>query len=176
MESDRAEFCTKVHPELVRVLTVHCGDRRVAEELAQESLARAIAQWSRVGAMQYPKAWVYRVAFNLASSRWRRARVERRAIAGLDSSGVDSDPAVGCTERSALRDALAQLPPRQRAAVALRYLSDLSADDTAAVLNCKPSTVRSLTSQAATSLRAHLASLEEPATPHQRTRSEGNLP
>jgi RNA polymerase sigma factor (sigma-70 family) len=48
---------------------------------------------------------------------------------------------------------VAALPRRQRAALVLRYFSDLSVDRTAEVLGCAPGTVKSLTSQAIASLR-----------------------
>jgi RNA polymerase sigma factor (sigma-70 family) len=65
---------------------------------------------------------------------------------------VDDEPA-DVTDALAVRAAVAALPPRQRAAVVLRYFADLSVDQTAAVLGCAPGTVKSLTSQAIASLR-----------------------
>ena len=59
-------------------LSLYCGDRGVAEDLAQEALARAWGRWRHVSTLDAPERWVYRTAFNLARSRFRRLAVERR--------------------------------------------------------------------------------------------------
>jgi RNA polymerase sigma factor (sigma-70 family) len=149
---DVGTFCRAMHPRLVGALALHCGDRHVAEELAQETLARVWERWPSVREMASPESWTYRVGFNLAASRFRRRSAERRARArageGLDAHVPDLASAL------AVRAAVAALPPRQRAAVVLRYFADLSVDDTAAALRCAPGTVKALTSQAITALRA----------------------
>ena len=78
---DVERFCTEIAPRLVGSLTLYCGDHLLAEELAQEALARAIERWARVGAMDSPEAWTYKTAFNLARSSFRRGAAERRAQA-----------------------------------------------------------------------------------------------
>jgi RNA polymerase sigma-70 factor (sigma-E family) len=145
-------FCRELHPRLVGALALHCGDRDVATELAQETLARVWERWSTVERMDSPEAWAFRVAFNLAASRFRRGAAERRARARLgpvDEHVHEPD----ATDAVAVRAAVASLPPRQRAAVILRYFVDLSVDQTAEALRCAPGTVKSLTSQAIASLR-----------------------
>jgi RNA polymerase sigma-70 factor (sigma-E family) len=148
---DVVAFCRSMHPRLVGALALHCGDRDVAEELAQETLARVWERWSSVSVMDSPASWTYRVGFNLAASRFRRRAAERRAHA---RAGHPDDHVPDPAAAVAVRDAVAALPPRQRAAVVLRYFADLSVDDTASVLGCAPGTVKSLTSQAITALRA----------------------
>jgi RNA polymerase sigma-70 factor (ECF subfamily) len=74
-----AGFCALVRPSLVGALALHCGDRGVAEELAQEALARTWERWTKVRRMPNPFAWTYRVAFNLATSWFRRRAAETRA-------------------------------------------------------------------------------------------------
>jgi RNA polymerase sigma-70 factor (ECF subfamily) len=82
---DVEDFCRQVSPKLVGALLLQCGDQEVAEDLAQESLARAWERWDQVSAMARPEGWVFRVAFNLASSRRRRAEAARRAHARLQT-------------------------------------------------------------------------------------------
>jgi RNA polymerase sigma factor (sigma-70 family) len=67
-----------------------------------------------------------------------------------------SDPSVVWDERDAILRVVASLPPRQRAAVVLRYYEDLPDDEIAELIGCRPVTVRSLISRALASLRASL--------------------
>ncbi|WP_370325323.1 RNA polymerase sigma factor [Euzebya sp.] len=139
---------------LVAAVTLYVGDRGVAEELAQEAMARALVDWSRVRARDRPEAWVYRVAFNLARSRWRRRGAERRAYARHGATGdasVDHGPQT--TTAVVVREAVAALPPRYRQVVACRYLADLSVADTAVAMGCAEGTVKSLTYKALATLR-----------------------
>jgi RNA polymerase sigma-70 factor (ECF subfamily) len=162
-----ADFCAREHRRLVGTLTLHCGDPAVATELAQEALAKACQHWQSVREMDAPGAWVHRVAINLSSSYYRRKKAERAAterFGGRRQVGEDGSDRPEPAEVLAVRKAVAGLPPRQRTALVLRYYSDLSVDQTAEAMGCRPGTVKSLTSQALDSLRATgLADLEEPA-------------
>ena len=71
-----------------------------------------------------------------------------------------ADPLGGVENRLVITQALAELPPRQRACVVLRYFDELSVDETAAALNCRPGTVKSQTMRALDKLRTHPAILE----------------
>lgn len=148
---DPAVFCAAVRGELVGALTLLCGERQVAEELAQEALVRAWQHWSTIA---QPRAWTYRCAFNLARSRLRRLKAERRATrrwhAGAAMAATDPDTAVAV----AVRAAVAALPQRQRQAIVSRYFADLSVAQTADIMGCAPGTVKALTHQAIASLRA----------------------
>jgi RNA polymerase sigma-70 factor (ECF subfamily) len=146
-------FCRELSPALVGVLTLHCGDRATAEDLAQEALARAWERWDEVQHMSNPQGWVYRVAVNLATSRARRRRIERAAHGRLNLPGTGVEPRA---ELVAVRDALLTLAPRQRAAVVLRYYADLSVADTALALDCAEGTVKALAHQGVAALRAQL--------------------
>lgn len=153
---ERADFCRAEHPRLVGAMSLYTGDVALAEELAQEALARACRQWSQVSAMAAPGAWVHRIAINLANSHFRRALLERRArqhLAAAERRATEPD----ATSALAVRTAVAALPRRQRTAVVLRYFLDLPVKDVADVMGCRDGTVRALTSQAITTLRnSHL--------------------
>jgi RNA polymerase sigma-70 factor (sigma-E family) len=159
-EAQTAEaFCARVRPWLIGSLSLYCGDADVAEELAQETLARVWDRWPKVAAMQAPESWAYRVALNLANSHYRRRAAERRATARQDrpvTSFEDPDTAAALT----IRHAVSRLPRRQRAALVLRYYSDLSVVETAALLGCAPGTVKALTHQAIAGLRNSADGLE----------------
>jgi RNA polymerase sigma factor (sigma-70 family) len=75
-----------------------------------------------------------------------------------------SDPTASVDDRSALLGALQELPPRQRAVVVLRYWEDLTDAQTAALLGCSASTVRSQAARALAKLRAGPVSQSGPGT------------
>ncbi len=154
--ADRPEalvrFVREQHPQLVGSLALYTGDRDLAEELAADTLVRVIEQWDRVRAAASPGAYVHRIAMNLARSRFRRRRARRRALARRGpTAAVQVDPDAGAAV--AVRAAVRQLPPRQRACVVLRYFNDLTTDEVALVLEVTPGTVRSNLHSARSRLR-----------------------
>lgn len=147
-------FCSIEHPRLVGALSLYCGNREVAEDVAQEALSRACARWATVRQMAAPGAWVYRVAVNLANSHFRRARAGAGALLRHRRPVIDQrDP----TDAIAVRHAVSRLPKRQRQAIMLRFFLDLSVDETASAMATTGSSVRSLTHRAMRSLRENLA-------------------
>ena len=149
-------FCRDEHGRLVRWLTLHVGDQSVAEELAQDAVARVCQHWSRVEHMANRRAWLNRVAFNLATSWFRRRAAERRARWRHGPTGT-ALPAVDSATVVAVRQAIIRLPERQRSALVLRHLADLPVAEVAEVMGCAPGTVKALTHQAATTLRRQFA-------------------
>jgi RNA polymerase sigma-70 factor (sigma-E family) len=121
------------------------GDAAAAEDVAAEALIRTYVHWSRVRRFEYPDAWVARVATNLALKSMRRGAMPALAVA--------ADPSEETTLRLALVEALAHLPRRQREAVALRYLADLSIDEVARTLGVSAGTVKQSVHRALRTLR-----------------------
>ena len=58
-------------------LYAYTGDLPQAQDLVQEAFCRALDRWDRLVRYEDPAAWVRRVAWNLARSRWRRLRTVR---------------------------------------------------------------------------------------------------
>ena len=141
-------------PDLVlaayRVALRILGNPAEAEDVAAEALARALRSWDRVGDLPYRKAWVVRVASNLAVDFTRR----RRPVAAVM---VDvPDAAEGIALRLALGAALGGLPRRQREVVALRYLGGLTEAEVAGSLGISHNSVKKHTGRAMTALRSRL--------------------
>jgi RNA polymerase sigma-70 factor, ECF subfamily len=161
--ADLEAFCVRVYPGLVGALRLYCGSLEVAEELTQDTLVRACANWEHVATMERPEAWAHRVAINLANSRFRRRAASRRAAQRdrIEPQAANHDyPVEG---RLDLERALAVLPRRQRAVMVLRYHLDLPADDVAQVLKISPGAVRMLAQRARQTLATELkAELDDP--------------
>jgi len=157
-------FCRRLHPKLVGALRLYLGRPDVAEELAQEALVRVIQNWPKVATMDHADAWTFRVAFNLANSRLRRVLAERRA---QHRSGPATTVHwnVDVAEVLAVRAAVAALPPRQREAVVLRYFGDLSVEQVAQAMSCRPGTVKAHLHQAVANLRTSGLTTTDRETP-----------
>ena len=141
------------------------GERAEAEDVAQEAMMRLwrIAGEWRQGEAQV-STWLYRVTANLCTDRLRR----RKRSVPLDAVAepLDAGPSVMARMQSearakALRDALAQLPPRQAEAVALRHLEGLSNPEIAAVMEIGVEAVESLTARGKRALALILAGRRE---------------
>jgi RNA polymerase sigma factor (sigma-70 family) len=153
-DPDAASFCDRVRARLVGSLTLYCGDRGVAEELAQEALVRAWLHWPDVSTMASPEAWTFRTGMNLANSWLRRRGAERRAnrrVSAAPPLATAGDPDTA----TAVREAVRALAPRQRAIVIARFFLDLSVEETADLVGCAPGTVKATTSQALARLRTN---------------------
>ena len=155
---DRAqfeEFMTSRWAGLVRLAFGLTGDPWLAEDLAQTALASAYAAWWRVRRADDPDAYVRRILINATKTRFRRNRVsEQPGGPGDLPDPAVADPAAEVEERSALMAALAELPPRQRAVVVLRYWEDMTDAQVGALLGCSAGTVRSQATRALAKLRA----------------------
>ncbi|QCW50008.1 SigE family RNA polymerase sigma factor [Nocardioides dongxiaopingii] len=153
-DEDFTELVHAAWPSLYRTAYLLLGDRAEAEDLVQSALAKTYASWGRVRSLEAAPAYARTTLVNTATSWFRRRswRNERPTETLPDPGTVGSDP----SDRPALLAALAQLPPRQRAVVVLRYYDDLSVAETASALAISEGTVKSQTSDALTKLRALL--------------------
>ncbi len=149
---DFEAFCLRHHTGLLRLLTLYCGDRELARDLTQEALARVWLHWRKVGRMDRPDLWAKRVALNLANSQFRHRRVERSRRHLLVEGPVD--PASDPGSRVFVEQVLSGLTARQRTAVLLRFLEDLSVEQTSEQMGCSQGTVKKLTARALVELRA----------------------
>jgi RNA polymerase sigma factor (sigma-70 family) len=125
------------------------GSAADSEEVAAEALVRTYARWTSV--QGHARPWVVTVATNLALDRGRRLNVARSHQKDLLEPDTLPDPHL--EERLDLQAALRRLPRRQRQVLALRFLADWSARDTAEALHVDIGTVKSQTSRALTQLR-----------------------
>lgn len=148
----------EVYPRAVAAARRIVGQRELAEDIAAEALARTYVRWSKVRDLPWVHAHVLRSTINLAIDAARR---RTDVPVGRTATG---DAADAVATRLALVAALRSLPPRQREAVALRYLGGLSEQEVADALGCASGTVKSHLHRGVAALRGALgADLEEVA-------------
>jgi len=138
---------------LMKIAVLVTGDLGHAEDLVQITLERVARRWNRLDGA--PEAYARAVLTNLAVDRWRRIRrrVAEVALTPLTDRPTNIDIAVQVVASHEALDVLRAMPPRQRAVVVLRYLEDLTEQETADVLNISIGTVKSTASRALARLR-----------------------
>ena len=139
---------------LLRFAYLVTGSQHAAEDAVQAALTRACEKWSRVGRAHDPDSYVRRMVVNEVlgtrrSAWWRRERPHAEVGEPPPRPSFED----GVADRSTLWDAVAGLPPRQRAVIVLRYYEDLSEQQIAAALGCSRGTVKSQASAALANLR-----------------------
>jgi RNA polymerase sigma-70 factor (sigma-E family) len=147
-------FVREASGGLLRTAFLLCGDRGHAEDMLQTALLRTARRWS--SAREQPTAYTRRVLVNLAKDRWRD-RGRRPVEHGRDTLDPGYDAAdAEIVLRHTLLPLVLSLPARQRAVLVLRFLDDLSVEDTAAAMGCSTGTVKSNTHDALARLRTQL--------------------
>jgi len=137
-------------PALLRTAYLLTGDRQLAEDLLQTSLASTARHWPRVRSGS-PEAYVRQAMVRENVSWWRRRKVTEVVTDQVPEqvAAVRGD----LDQRLALDAALRQLTPKQRAVLVLRFYDDLSEQQTAHALGCSVGTVKSQAHRALARLR-----------------------
>lgn len=138
-------FVATEYRQVVATVALVCGSTATAEDAVQEALARAWEHTARGKDIERLGAWVTTVALNLARSQMRRWRSERRARTKLGALRPEIHDVTGATgEAYAVRQALAELPRRQREVTALRYYLGLDVRAIADHLGIAEGTVKAM--------------------------------
>ena len=161
-EREFEDFYAAVFDRLVGQLYLVTGNLQDAEDVVQEALTRAAVHWSRLRDYEVPEAWVRRVAMNLASDGFRRAR-RRLVVAARLRPGPDPGPSP--LDTMAVTEALRSLPLDQRKVVVLHHLLDLPVAQVAAELRVPVGTVKSRLARARGAMAARLGPGGEPSEP-----------
>jgi RNA polymerase sigma-70 factor (ECF subfamily) len=137
------------HGRMIATLLLSTGSLELAVEGVDEACSRALERWPRVGVMDSPTGWVYRVAMNHASRLARRQKTEARLFRRMVPQPDLPAPA------GEIWELVASLPQRQRQVVMLRYVAELLEGEIAATLGISRGTVSSTLHDA----RQHLGTL-----------------
>jgi RNA polymerase sigma-70 factor (sigma-E family) len=148
---------------LRRSAYLFCGDWHLAEDLMQTSLIKIYRSWSKVQKQEslanYARTVLLRSWLDEKRRPWRRSEFSEAAVP--EKPDERSDPAAEVATALWAKDlvgqALLELPPRQRAALVLRYFDDLSVAETATVMGCAEGTVKSQAARGLDALRAVVA-------------------
>ena len=142
------------------------GDTAATEDVAQDAMMklwRMAPDWESGSAKV--STWLYRVTLNLCIDLKRR---RRGGMASIDEVAEPADPAPTAPEQmqeaarvDALQVALMQLPERQRDAVVLRHIEELSNPEIAGIMDISTEAVESLTARGKRALAALLAGRKE---------------
>jgi RNA polymerase sigma-70 factor (sigma-E family) len=162
--NDFDQFVASAVEPLLRTAHLITWDAGEAEDLVQECLLQVARRWPRVRRMEQPLAYARRILINLAVDD-ARGRAKRRTELDGDGATVDEparDVLAGLETRDELLAALAQLTPRQRAVLVLRYFNDLTEPQVAEVLGCSTGTVKSNASRGLARLREALSPIPNP--------------
>jgi RNA polymerase sigma-70 factor (sigma-E family) len=142
---------------LVRLASVVLRDTATAEEVVQDAFINMHRGWHRLRDEENALAYLRQAVVNRARSVLRhRVIVERNAPKAMPDLPSAEDGAISMFERSAVIDALRDLPGRQREALILRYYADLSEAEIAAAMGISKGSVKSHTARGMMALRTAL--------------------
>lgn len=133
--------------EMVRLATFLSGSQFVAEDLVQDTFERLARRDIKP---EEPYRYLRTSVVNACRSHHRRRFIEFRHRAD-EAPDTEDHP-------RELLDVLERLPMRERTAVVLRYYADVPEGEIAAILHCRPGTVRSLIQRALPKLKRELSS------------------
>jgi RNA polymerase sigma-70 factor (sigma-E family) len=157
--SDFEAFAAARWSRLVRTAHLITGDHHEAEDLVQMTLAKVYPHWGRISGLDSPDAYLHRALVNNSLTRHRMRRARQLLMPWVPERPQAAETA-RVEQRSLLTQALAELPPRQRVVVVLRYWEDLSEQQVAEAIGCSVGNVKSQASRGLAKLRAHPALAE----------------
>ena len=142
--------------QLARFLAATVGPND-AQDCLQETLIAALRAYPRLRAGSNVRAWLFTIARNKALDE-HRARARRPVpVLTVPEAGSASEAAAAGGDDVELWDAVRELPPKQRAAVVLRYVNDFSHREVAAVLDCSEDAARRSLHEGLSKLRKEMA-------------------
>ena len=156
-EAAYTEYVAARQTQLRRIAYALCGNWAQADDLLQLALVKLYVAWPRIDNDGNPDAYVRKILVRTNIDEHRRGR--DREVTGHEGADRAARTDLGIEERSALIDAVQDLPEMQRKVVVLRHWLDLSVAETAAELGIAEGTVKSHSSRGLDTLRGQLTEL-----------------
>jgi RNA polymerase sigma-70 factor (ECF subfamily) len=167
----------KYGPSLLRVAQLYVSSRAVAEEVVQETWLAVVTGLERFEERSSLKTWLFRILTNKAKTRGQREartlpfssfaadgdeedtavdadRFDRGGHWSAPPRGVPEERLLAAEARARIEQAIAALPPNQRAVVTLRDVEGLSAEEACSVLGLSETNQRVLLHRARAKVRA----------------------
>jgi RNA polymerase sigma factor (sigma-70 family) len=125
-----------------RAMVLTFRDSTLAEEIAQEAFFQTLRKWSRVSSLEHPEGWTMIVALNKGRDIYRRrVRLEARQSLVIErSTRYSGEERV--EDRMMIATLLEGVSDRQREALLLRYITQLTIPEIAVVMGCAEGTVK----------------------------------
>jgi len=153
-QNEKSKFETLVKaysPELYRYAYWQCRDRFLAEDLVQETFARAWQAWDKLRDDKAAKSWLYTILRNEHARLYERKRVEIEDGRELDDI-VDA-AASSVYDQIEMRDALKALPDNYREPLLLQVLGGFSCAEIAGMMDISEGAVMTRLTRARLALR-----------------------
>jgi len=150
-----SEFVANRSHALLRTAYLMVGDHQLAQDLLQEALIKTFMAWPRLRDHERVEAYARRTIVTTSIS-WRRRRSFHERPSDLLPDASTTDQVDSLATHQVVIGHLRGLPPRQRAAIVLRYYEDLSVAQTAELMGCSPGAVKSHVSIGLAKLRERL--------------------
>lgn len=125
---------------LARALAVWSGDREAAADAVQDAFVELVRRWDSVGSYDDPVGWVRRVSINRLRTNHRLLVSRAAALVRLAQRGEPDSRATA--PQPELAEALRRLPQRQRLAMSLFYVADLSTAEVAEAMGVSEGSVK----------------------------------
>ncbi len=148
------DFVVARGPALRQAAYLLCGNWHEAEDLTQTALTKLYLAWRGVR-IESAEPYARTVLFRVFLDSRRSVRYRREHLTAVPPERPT--PGVEPEARIVMWEALAEVPPRQRAVLVLRYWHDLSVEETATILQCSAGTVKSQSHRGLEALRGVLA-------------------
>ncbi|HUG46932.1 MAG TPA: sigma-70 family RNA polymerase sigma factor [Candidatus Limnocylindria bacterium] len=148
------------HAEIYSYLARMLRDHELAADLTQEAFIKAYRAYDTLADRERARAWLYQIAGRTALDELRRRKIVRFVPWSGESRGSAAsaeDLALHGRLSGDMERALAQVPPRQRQALLLAELQELSGIELAEALGVSHVAARALLTRARESLRQALA-------------------
>lgn len=154
-EAEFTEFVAATTGRLCRMAYLMCGDWHRAEDAVQDAMVKVYRRWRHLHRGDRLSGYANRVVVTTVLDQRRRSwRREVLTADGAVRSDDSSPDAARCIDdRLQVVQALAALPPGQRACVVLRHYADLSVEETAEILGVGAGGVKSQTARGLDRLR-----------------------
>jgi RNA polymerase sigma-70 factor (ECF subfamily) len=156
-EAQYIEFFSQHRDTLYRLALSICGDSAEAEDVVQDVFERVWRTRDEILSHTYPKAYICRIAHNLAIDR-QRTKIRRQAYT-INEEITTNDITISAELSdiaSITQQAIASLPEKQRLAIHLRDVEGYEIEEIAEVLGCDNTSVRMNLSRARKSVREEL--------------------